>query len=277
MGSPYDLVGPVLPQALRLARCQALINLPEDLSGLPTENDTINQKATREEERILAANASVVVALEDLFSQRNDYAILERHLKASWKNQRSFLEHFTTQELVQIHDWNGMYLFADPHIVLRCYEEATSAPLPTDYISDDGPYTKVLTQALSELLQQRNADQLIGFVGPILDDINGEDDRCKVKNVTGLALRDWEHLKGLLELEYIIPTNLDRNLVEMPYFEELKKGDWSKVMRRIFACRRDKYLQWSTEDWVCDSCWIMLLSDTMCQWALEKKKRGNSS
>jgi hypothetical protein len=28
-------------------------------------------------------------------------------------------------------DWDGMYLFAGPHTILRCYEDATTTHLPT--------------------------------------------------------------------------------------------------------------------------------------------------
>jgi hypothetical protein len=70
MSSPYDLVGPVLPQALRLARYQASASLPQDINDLQSENDTINQTPSREEERLLVSNANVVIALENLFSWR---------------------------------------------------------------------------------------------------------------------------------------------------------------------------------------------------------------
>jgi hypothetical protein len=32
---------------------------------------------------------------------------------------------------VYLDDWDGMYLFAGPHIILRCYEDATTTHLPT--------------------------------------------------------------------------------------------------------------------------------------------------
>lgn len=70
MSSPYDLVGSVLPQALRLARCQANPRLPEKINDLQSENDTINQTPSRQEERLLASNADMMTALENLFSWR---------------------------------------------------------------------------------------------------------------------------------------------------------------------------------------------------------------
>ena len=70
MSSAYDLVGPVLPQALRLARYQAQKSLPENVSELQSENDTINQTPSREEERLLVSNATTMTALESLFSWR---------------------------------------------------------------------------------------------------------------------------------------------------------------------------------------------------------------
>ncbi|KAF8435337.1 hypothetical protein L210DRAFT_3550868 [Boletus edulis BED1] len=68
MSSLYDLVGPVLPQALRLARYQASANPPQSVNDLQSENDAMNQTPSREEERLLVSNANVMTALEDLFS-----------------------------------------------------------------------------------------------------------------------------------------------------------------------------------------------------------------
>lgn len=67
---PYSQIGPSLPYALRLARCQSL-NLREPIEALPTEQNVVNKEITRDEERIMTLNASVVLALEDLFSWRS--------------------------------------------------------------------------------------------------------------------------------------------------------------------------------------------------------------
>ena len=75
-------------------------------------------------------------------------------------------------------DWNGMFLFAGPHIVLRCYEDATTVHLPTAFIDDDGPYSEFIQKALSEVIKERQVTEPIGIVGVILDGINGEHDRC---------------------------------------------------------------------------------------------------
>lgn len=69
MSSPYDLVSYVLPQALRLARYQAMAKLPENVSDIQRENDTINQTPSKEE-RLIVSNDSVMTALENLFSWR---------------------------------------------------------------------------------------------------------------------------------------------------------------------------------------------------------------
>ena len=71
-----------------------------------------------------------------------------------------------------------MYLFAGPHIILRCYEGATTTHLPTQYLDDDGAYTNFLTHALSEIVKERQVTEPVGFIGVILDDIIGEHDRC---------------------------------------------------------------------------------------------------
>jgi hypothetical protein len=77
-------------------------------------------------------------------------------------------------------DWDGMYIFAGPHTVIRCYEDATTTHLPKAYIDDDGPYTDFLTRALSEIAQERQVTERFGGVGVILDDIIGEHDRCTI-------------------------------------------------------------------------------------------------
>ena len=89
-----------------------------------------------------------------------------------------------------------MYLFAGPHIILRCYEDATTTHLPTEYLDDDGPYTKFLTRALSEIVQERQVTEPIGFIGVILDDIIGEHDRCTIN--------------GFPESSYAVLTRLNR-------------------------------------------------------------------
>jgi hypothetical protein len=62
----YNVVGSALPQALRLVRCQ-------DGSGAydTLEEDVVSLNITSEEARKLAANTTVVHALEDLFSWRH--------------------------------------------------------------------------------------------------------------------------------------------------------------------------------------------------------------
>lgn len=65
--SLHELVGPAIPQAFQLARYQALRNINKDVVE-EDENDVIDHKPTREEERIMRSNATVVSALEDLFS-----------------------------------------------------------------------------------------------------------------------------------------------------------------------------------------------------------------
>lgn len=63
----FEFIGPAIPQALQLARYQALKCTGKDIVEVD-ENDVISQKPSREEERIMASNALVVSALEDIFS-----------------------------------------------------------------------------------------------------------------------------------------------------------------------------------------------------------------
>ena len=154
----------------------------------------------------------------------------EAVLDKSWKDQKTFLQQFSSQELFQIRqlaqflvfstagwavtaegtgmnntrytcgswnisyrflgsndrirsdDWDGMFLFAGPHTILRCYEDAIYTHLPMEHLDDDGPYTKFLTHALSEIIKERQVTEPIGYVGIILDDIIGEHDRCTINS-----------------------------------------------------------------------------------------------
>ncbi|KAF8554851.1 hypothetical protein OG21DRAFT_1484310 [Imleria badia] len=360
MNSPYDLVGPMLPQALRLARYQASASLPENINDLQNENDTINQTPSREEERLLLSNANVMTTLENLFSwrqkdrtyrtsklsrmesvrfQRAMYRIWlmsvffgrrsastlgladedfypESILEESWKVQKTFLQQFSSQELFQIHksalflqstaewavtaegnglggtrdtyDWDGVYLFAGPRAVLRCYEDETSTHLMTVGLDDDGPYTKFIVHALSEIVQERQVSEPGGCVGVILDDIHGEHDRCRHCESAGIKslfqdevrmLSDfynetnWDDLKGQLDRQFLVARHLSYNHVEKSLMRALR-GDWSRLILEMFACKGDEYAQWCKEDWICAECWTFFFRDTLWRWRLAKKRRA---
>ncbi|KAF8435341.1 hypothetical protein L210DRAFT_3550884 [Boletus edulis BED1] len=348
MSSPYDLVGPVLPQALRLARYQASVTLPQNIDDLQGENDTINQTPSREEERLLVSNASVMTALENLFSwstkdrtcrtstlshiesvrfQRAMYRLWlmsvlfgprrfmltrsydeliqnrELELEKSWEDQKTFLEQFPSQELLQIrklawfllltatwaviaegrepnyaYEWDGMYLFAGPHIILRCYEDATMSHLPMDYLDDDGPYTKFLEHPITQIFRERQVTEPFnGYVGVILDDIHGLHDRCTISgflNQLYTNLTHWDVLKTKLDRGYIYARNLLCNLVEGKPLSQALGGDWSKLVNEMFACRSDEYAKWSKGDWVCSHCWSSFFRDTLWRWRLAQKQKA---
>ena len=88
----------------------------------------------------------------------------------------------SVNDRIRSDDWDGMFLFAGPHAVLRCYEDATTTHLPKEYLDDDGPYTEFLTHALSEIARDRQVTEPFGDVGVILDDIIGEHDRCTINH-----------------------------------------------------------------------------------------------
>lgn len=71
-----------------------------------------------------------------------------------------------------------MFLFAGPHIILRCVEDVTSNHLPTEYIGDDGPYTEFIQKALSQIFEERHVTVPVGYLELILDTINGGDVQC---------------------------------------------------------------------------------------------------
>ena len=80
---------------------------------------------------------------------------------------------------VHLGDWDGMYLFAGPYVVLRCYEDETSTHLPTEYLVDNGPYTGFLMDPVSKIIQERQVTEPGGYIGVILDDVHGEHNRCR--------------------------------------------------------------------------------------------------
>lgn len=75
-------------------------------------------------------------------------------------------------------DFNGLYLFAGPHIILRCHEEQSSGPLPFSYIFEDEAYEKFLLPCVKDMLSERNVDIPLAFVGSILDSVCGANDTC---------------------------------------------------------------------------------------------------
>lgn len=59
-----------LPQALRLARCQAAGLVQKPVAYLPNENHILDRGISRGEASILAFNGKVVITLENLYSWR---------------------------------------------------------------------------------------------------------------------------------------------------------------------------------------------------------------
>lgn len=88
-----------------------------------------------------------------------------------------------------------------------------------------------------------------------------------------IVLLDWDDLKGRLDRDSLVAGNLPFNYVEQPLIGALK-GDWSRLLHEMFACRCGEYAQWSKEDWICYECWSSFFWDTMWRWRLVQKKRG---
>ncbi|KAG8221337.1 hypothetical protein J3R82DRAFT_1505 [Butyriboletus roseoflavus] len=128
----------------------------------------------------------------------------QRAMGASSSTQEAFLQKFTSQELIQInkvsrflksiadwvifaecklvgsldvYDFDGLYLFAGPHILLRCYEEQSSDLLPWGYL-DDEVSENFLLPSVESILSQRNITIPFAYVGSILDEICGATDTC---------------------------------------------------------------------------------------------------
>ncbi|KAF8554850.1 hypothetical protein OG21DRAFT_1484309 [Imleria badia] len=230
MSSAYDLVGPVLPQALRLARYQASASLPKNINNLQYENNTINHSPSREEEHLLASNASVLMSFYVVTKMRR----------------------------------------------------------PTIY-DHDGPYTKFLTRAFSEIIQERKVTTPSGYVGIILDDVHWhsehqrchhcgyDDDRTLKRMLPCLwSKTNWDDLKRRLDRDDVVAGNLSFNLVEKPLIQALK-GDWSRLLHEMFGYRSDDYAQWSKEDWVCTDCWSDFIYDTLWRWRLAQKRKAHKN
>ncbi|KAH0829205.1 hypothetical protein J3R83DRAFT_2765 [Lanmaoa asiatica] len=329
--SLHELAGPAILQALQLARYQALrnINNLKDVVEVD-ENDVISQKPTPEEERIMASNAAVVSALEDLFSwihkdktqRTSQLSYIEswrfhramyrvwimstlygygsaRHgqyaMGASSETQKAFLQQFTSQELIQIskvsrflngiagwvilaecrlvgslevYDFSGLYLFAGPHIILRCYEEQSSGPLPLDYLCDDGIYEDFLLSSVEGILSQRDITIPLAFVGSILDEVCGASDICRACGRNGRNFlppgiqctpdlyneNNWAHLKGYFGVLSEIFLELSYNTVEKPLFNALRETSYNTLFHELFAHRGDPYTDWTKQDWICLDC-----------------------
>ncbi|KAF9243105.1 hypothetical protein BU15DRAFT_43270 [Melanogaster broomeanus] len=268
--------------------------------ALANENDVINQKVTREEERILASNASVVSALEDLFSWRHKdrtskisrlsyveswkfrramYRIWimstlygagsasdgQRPLGASFGEQKAFLQHFTSHELVQIskiamflQSTAGWAIFAEgkvvgslevcwcssytssqgPRSILCCYEEASSDPLPLSYLFDDELYRDFLLPSLRDILRERNVTAAAAFVGSILDEIHGEGDKCAAF-LTYIMKPVWSCQPGSVSLlTFLLDWGYLKGSLGSPS-EALFKLPYNLVEKPLFQAVRD--------------------------------------
>ena len=88
-----------------------------------------------------------------------------------------------------------------------------------------------------------------------------------------MMLLDWGELKGQLDREFLVARNLRLNHAERPLIRALS-GDWSRLLQEMFTCRRDEYVQWTKEDWICTECWSSFFRDTIWRWRLVQKKKG---
>lgn len=75
-------------------------------------------------------------------------------------------------------DFDAFYLCAGPHIILRCYEEQSSDPLPWVFPDDDDDFEGFLLPFVEGILSQRNITMPFAFVGSILDEICGASNTC---------------------------------------------------------------------------------------------------
>ncbi|KDQ13413.1 hypothetical protein BOTBODRAFT_111608 [Botryobasidium botryosum FD-172 SS1] len=353
---PYGQIGPALPQALRLARCQAAGLIRRPVHELPDEADIMEQEISREEERLLVSNAQVVAALEDLFSWRNkdrlsrtsklSYAESWRFQRALYRmwllsylygmpppgsareseeyqgeelersipKQKDFLMKFSSRELLQIryitfflrtvagcvsgefagsldvYDFEGLYQFAGPHAILRCYEEGAADPLRVwKFIGDYGPYEGFLTKPLMSILEERKFDvhqNGTPFYKALLDQRNGEDDKCtRCKSVNdAIGMRsgvnlwnetNWDYLRCYYtNLSESVTLSLGKNRTETKLHKALALAckDISRFMHQMFNNKREPYTQWRKADWVCLECLGMFISETIPFWWLDRKQ-----
>ncbi|KAF8551973.1 hypothetical protein OG21DRAFT_1466417 [Imleria badia] len=351
--SLHELVGPAIPQAFQLARYQALRSISKDVVE-EDENDVINHKPTPEEKRVMKSNAAVVSALEDLFSwihkdqtcrtsqlsyveswrfHRAMYRVWimstlygygsathgQRATGASPDTQRTFLQKFTSQELVhiskvsrflqglagwvilaepcklvgslEVYDFKGLYLFAGPYIILRCYEEQSSDPLPLSYVFDDEVYEKFLLPSVAAILSERNITIPLAFVGSILDEVRGANNTCRACGRDGRASlpagtqctpelyneNNWARLKGYMGLPSEIFVKLPSNVVERPLFNTLKEANYDTLFHELFADTDGPSKDWTKEDWICIDCIREFFRMSIFRWWRERKLRAGKS
>jgi len=191
---------------------------------------------------------------------------------------------------LDVYDFEGLYQFAGPHAILRCYEEGTADPLRAlEFIGDDGPYEGFLTKPLMSVLEERKIDVYQSgtpFYKTLLDRRNGEDDICThCKSVhDNLGIRsgvnlwnetNWDYLRCYYtNLSESVTPSLGKNRVEIKLYKALALAgkDTSRFMHQMFNNKREPYTQWRKADWVCLECLGMFISETIPFWWLDRKQ-----
>ncbi|KAI9574080.1 hypothetical protein HD554DRAFT_2055080 [Boletus coccyginus] len=232
--------------------------------------------------------------------------------------QKAFFQKFTSQELVQIskvsrflqglagwvilaeckavgslevYDFDGLYLFAGPHIILRCYEEQSSDPLPYSYLFDENVYERFLLPSVEDILSQRNITIPLAFVGSILDDVCGASDTCRGCGRDGRMYlpagtkctpnlyneKNWARLKGYIGIPSENFPNLSSNVVEKPLFKMLLEADYDTLFHELFAHRGEHSKDWTKQDWICIDCIREFFRVSVFRWWREQKIQAGDS
>jgi len=184
-----------------------------------------------------------------------------------------------------------LYLFAGPHIILRCYEEQSSDPLPFSYIFNEEVYEKFLLPSVEGILSQRNITIPLAFVGSILDDVCGIYDTCRACGRDGRKFlpantqctpdlyneKNWARLKGYIGLPSENFLKLSSNVVEKQLFKTLREANYDTLFHELFAHRDGPSKDWTKQDWICLDCIPEFFRMSVFRWWRERKVRARES
>ncbi|KAF8656398.1 hypothetical protein AX16_002582 [Volvariella volvacea WC 439] len=352
--TPNQELAPVFVQALRLARAEACPNIDK----LPDEANIPTVPPSTYEQGILARNARLVGAWEDLFSYRHKdrtskttqlsaaeslrfqralYRIMLVSLvfgmsatpefttsvdrsssHVSGDGQRTLLNQFSSQELIQIervanflktigrwiihiegsavgaldsYDFDGLWLFAGPEFILRCYEEGGNGFSDLQqFLGDAVAYEGFLLRPVHEILKERGDYHQPPpgvAIRALLDHINGDTDECShcksefelfpgmKRGVNLWNETNWDYIRGYIymELPYYIPGKLSENQTEIGLSKTLRSMDFLELMTEMLECRGNEYQGWNKQKWVCFDCLGDFFTDTIPAWWLARKRR----
>ncbi|CCM05802.1 uncharacterized protein FIBRA_08036 [Fibroporia radiculosa] len=238
-------------------------SLWESTNELPRENTITAQAITREEQRILTLNASVVSALEDLFSWRFKDRTSRMSVLSpveSWRFRRAL---YRIWLISYVYGMEGHYL------------KRPTMPWFARTVSEDSDSEKWLNEQKEVLdtflaAELRQIESVVKFLQIIAD-------WAVTAHFKSSIDQDWDYLGGMMAADYgLLGGVLSQNHAESAMSRTLRQTDFNTLMDALFDSKSEKYAQWSKEDWICLDCYQEFISETMPIWWLKRKRSGKS-